>query len=199
MKHLDYLKNKDNVMKQLIETYGNIELRRKEFENPFVTLINSIVSQQLSVKAASTIWQRFIELLNYELQAEKIIVLDNEALRQVGLSYQKISYIKHICESFIKKTIDFSNIDEKSDQEIIDMLVKLKGVGQWTAEMFLMFELARPNVFSFGDKGLMNAINNLYGNNLTQEEVKNIIENYAPYKTYAALYLWKSLNNKPLE
>ena len=119
-------------------------------------------------------------------------------MRQAGCSYNKIRYIKNIAEAVTDKSLDLENITQYDNEEIIRQLTVIKGVGRWTAEMFLIFSLAREDVFSFGDIGLLNAANKLYGNGavLGKDEVMAITESWAPYRSYGCLYLWKSLDNK---
>lgn len=198
--HLQILSSSDDYLGKLIEQYGEIELEEPEihnFEFYFKDLASSIVSQQLSVKAASTIWNRVEALLEFDISPEKIIMTSDDDLRQAGLSKRKVEYIKHLAQSVIDKKINLSNLHELSDEDVINELVKIKGIGRWTAEMFLIFTLKRPDVFSLGDLGLFNAMKRFYGEDLTKERQEEISKNWKPYRTYASLYLWKSLDNAP--
>lgn len=196
MEHLKHLAKIDSKMNELIEKHGFIKLEKTNDENYLMELISSIVSQQLSVKVAKVIWDRFSAYFNNDINPNKILEANDDSLRELGLSYRKISYIKNICEAAIAKTIDFDNLDSYDNEFIIDHLVQIKGIGRWTAEMFLIFSLKRENVFSYGDLGLVNAFKNVYGD-LPKEDIIKIVDSWAPYQTYASLYLWKSLDNKP--
>ena len=183
-------------MKNLIEKYG--ELTLTESKDYFADLARSIVGQQLSGKAASTIWKRVETLLNGEITTDKFLLVPDELMRQAGVSANKTRYIKNIAQAVFDKSLDLENIRSYDNEEIIRQLTKIKGVGQWTAEMFLIFSLAREDVFSFGDGGLNSAINKLYGGGtvLTKDEIKTITEKWKPYRSIACLYLWRSLDNR---
>ena len=181
-------------MKDLIEKHG--ELTLTESNDYFVDLVRSIVAQQLSGKAASTIWKRVETLLNGNITACKFLSVPDESMRQAGISGNKTRYIKNIAQAVMDKSLDFENIRSYDNGEIIQQLTAIKGVGQWTAEMFLIFSLAREDIFSFGDGGLNSAINKLYGGGiaLTKDEIKAITEKWKPYRSIASLYLWRSLD-----
>jgi DNA-3-methyladenine glycosylase II len=185
--------NRDPVMKELIRKYG--ELTLAESKDYFVNLVRSIIGQQLSGKAADTIWKRVTILIDGHITADKILSVSDEALRQAGTSGNKIKYIKNIARAVIDKTLDIDNLPQYDNEEIIRRLTEIKGIGRWTAEMFLIFNLAREDVFSFGDGGLNSALNKLYGNggNLTKENMKAITDKWQPYRSIASLYLWRSL------
>ncbi len=179
---------KDPVMANLINKFGELEVKPSGVD-PFTDLVDSIVSQQLSIKAARTIFGRFKELLKkYPFDPQEILDLDTELARSAGVSYAKISYAKNIAQAVKVGELDFGQFPELSDQEIKDKLIKIKGVGPWTAEMFLIFTLGRPDVFSDGDLGLKNAIKKLYPQGVNPAL-------WRPYTSYACLYLWKSLDN----
>ena len=184
----------DLVMKDLIEKFG--ELTLTESNDYFTDLVSSIVAQQLSGKAASTIWKRVETLLNGEITAEKFLSVPDELMRQAGVSRNKTRYIKNIAQAVLDKSLDLENIRNYDNGEIIRQLTTIQGIGQWTAEMFLIFSLAREDVFSFGDGGLNSAINKLYGSGiaLTKEEIKAITDKWKPYRSIASLYLWRSLD-----
>lgn len=162
----------------------------------FVDLVDSIISQQLSGKAAATIFGRFKKLFpREEITAKQLLKIPDEKIREAGISYSKIKYIKGIAEAVINKQINLNDLDKLSDEEVILELVKLKGVGNWTAEMFLMFTLGRPDIFSAGDLGLQNAMIKLY--KLDAKPKKEILieisQKWSPYRTTASRILWKSL------
>jgi DNA-3-methyladenine glycosylase II len=162
----------------------------------FIALVESIISQQLSIKASDTIFGRFKKLFPKEkITPIKLLEIPDQKIREAGISFSKIKYIKSIAEAIINKQIDLSTIDQFSDDEVILELIKLKGVGQWTAEMFLMFTLGRPDVFSTGDLGLQNAIIKLYKleNKPNKDQLLKISSKWSPYRTIASRILWKSL------
>ncbi len=157
----------------------------------FYALVESIVSQQLAVKAAAAIFNR-VEALLGEITAPRLLAADVDALRSCGLSGRKIQYLRGIAEAADSGAIDFNAIAQKSDAEVIAELVKLKGVGVWTAEMLLIFALGRPDVLSFKDLGIRRGImllNNLDSLDETQFECYR--QRYSPYGTLASLYLWQ--------
>jgi len=151
----------------------------------FVALCNTIVSQQLSGKAADTIWARVVDLFpDRKISRRGVLEISETELRQCGCSFAKIKYLKNLAAA----EINFIRFPELSDQEITQALIAVKGIGPWTAEMFLMFIMNRPDIFSYGDLGLKNAIKKLPG--LQSPEV------WSPYRSYASRILWKSLEIK---
>jgi DNA-3-methyladenine glycosylase II len=164
----------------------------------FEEIAEAIVSQQLSVKAADTIWGRFVKLAG-KVTPEKVAKLSLEDMREVGLSYQKAGYLQSIAASFLAKEIDFSNLHKLDNDAIIAELTNLKGIGPWTAEMFLMFTLGRPDVFSYLDLGLVRGFERVYGvSNPSREQMEAVVAKWSPYRTYAALALWHHKDNQPL-
>lgn len=162
-------------------------------------MIRSVVGQQLSVKAADTIYKRFIALFNSDTfpKAEQIIAMDDDTLRSAGLSFSKISYIKSIANAFISDLIDAEKVAKQSDEEVIQELIQIRGIGRWTAEMVLIFALQRPDVFSIDDLGVRNAIIKWYG--ITdRNEMIALAEQWKPHRSTACWYLWKSLENEPI-
>ena len=183
-------------MKKLVEDHGKLTLT--ESKDYFSDLASMIIGQQLSGKAAATIWKRVSALAGDNLSADKILSISDDALRQAGASSNKVKYIKNLAQAVIDKSLNLENMLNHDDEEIIRQLTAIKGVGRWTAEMFLIFSLARPDVFSLGDGGLNSAVNRLYGNGavLEKDEILNIAEKWKPYRSIASLYLWRSLDNK---
>jgi len=189
-----YLSKKDPVMAKIIKQVPPIEITKAS--NYFEALAESIVSQQLSVKAADTIWQRFVALLpKKKVTAENVWEVPDQKIRDAGISWSKISYIKDLAKKTMESGILFEQFEIMTDEEIITELIKVKGIGRWTAEMFLMFALARPDVFSYGDLGLRRAIQKMYelDHEPTQEEAEKIADKWRPYRTVASRYLWRSL------
>ena len=157
----------------------------------FYALVQSIVSQQLAVKAADAIFRR-VETLLGEITAENLLAADIGSLRACGLSGRKIEYLRGIAEAQISGTVDFESLAEKSDAEIIGELVKLKGVGVWTVEMLLIFALGRPDILSYKDLGIRKGIMMLNGlESLSETEFETYRRRYSPYGTLASLLLWR--------
>jgi len=165
----------------------------------FSRLCQDIISQQLSIKVADVIIKRFEALLSTTvITPESVLAVEDEKLRQVGLSWAKIKYIKDLATKTLSHEVRFERLPNLNNREIIDELTKVKGIGQWTAEMFLIFTLGRENIFSWGDLGLKTAIIKLYkfdpSNKVKfKEQVLTVSEKWQPYKSYACLALWKSL------
>lgn len=184
---------KDKVMKQLI--YENSPLsQRGEREDYFESLARSIVSQQISVQAARSVWERFVKVTN--LDVYKVLHMDDYQVKMIGLSRQKRQYLVDIANHFISQPEIFRDFSKLSDEEVVKILTKIKGIGVWTAQMFLIFTLNRPDVFAPDDRGLQKAIENNY--DLIDYSKKSLIrlsENWRPYRSTACLYLWESLHN----
>ena len=198
MEYIVHFKNVDKKIFELISKFGEINFsisHKKSFAFHFENLVSSIIGQQLSLKAARTIEQRVKLILKNEITPESILDSEDDDLRKTGLSYSKISYIKNLSNSILNGKLDLRTVDVLSDDEVITVLTKVKGIGKWTAEMFLIFSLKRPDVFSLTDVGLLNSIKKLYGDRLSKDEILTIINKWKPYRSYAAIYLWKSLDN----
>lgn len=185
----------DSVLKKLYKQHGPHKFADKS-EHLMKELIEAIISQQLSIKAADTIFSRFLKLFKTDKfpTPEQILKIDIEKLRSVGMSYSKANYVKNIVLAFKDKTIAIEKVKKMTDEEVIIELTKIKGVGKWTAEMILIFTLNREDIFSLGDAGLKRAIKNLY--NITDEKkILKLSENWKPKRSYACWYLWQSLEN----
>lgn len=199
-KILKHLAANDPVLGELISTYPVPDF--KPHTNYYHELVDSIISQQLSVKAARTIEGRFKDLFGGTLPApEQILTKDIEELRSVGLSRPKAGYIQDLARKIIDGTVQFDNLDSLSNDEIIEELTKVKGIGVWTVHMFLMFCMGRLNVLPTGDLGIRNGVKKLYGFQgvPTPEEVTIIAHknNWQPYESIASWYIWQSLDNAP--
>lgn len=196
-----YLSATDSILAPVIAEAGLPTI--KPHKNYYQELVESIVSQQLSVKAARTIMNRFLDLFPGETFPEpgQILEKDVEALRAVGLSRQKATYIQDLAVKVIEGTIQFNHLDGLSNQEVIDELTKIKGVGVWTVHMFLLFCMGRLDVLPTGDLGIKNGIFKLYHlkEKPTLEEMEKIAKKYKwhPYESVASWYVWHSLDNKP--
>lgn len=200
-KILEQLKRSDPIMTSLIENLGESahDCTPNMSTDYFADLCEAIVNQQLSEKAGRTIYNRFLDLLpKRKPHAEFVLKIPDQKLRDVGMSWSKVKYIKSLAQSVLAKQIDFSSLNGLSDDEAISELTKLHGIGPWSAEMFLMFSLGRPDMFSYGDAGLRRAIKQFYGfkKNPTEKQLSVIIQKWSPYKTYACRILWKSLDLK---
>ncbi len=189
--------SKDPILKKIIDL--SLPFERTWGSDYFTDLLESIVSQQLSVKAADTIWGRLKNLLSNEDITPLVIQnIDKEKMRNEGISYQKISYMKDLAVKTLESSILFEQFEIMTDEEIITELIKVKGIGRWTAEMFLMFTMNRSDVFSYGDLGIRKAIQKWYGfdGEPSKEEAEEIAEKWKPYRTLACRYLWRSLELK---
>ena len=191
------LANKDVLLKSLIEEFE--EPRLSSRGDLFATLIKSIVGQQISVIAASAVWSRLFDLVG-EVNPESILAKTHEELRQVGLSNRKVEYIVGIAEAW---TEGLGEIDweQMSDEEVVQELVKLRGVGRWTVQMLLIFALLRQDVFPIDDIGLIRGMEKLYnyGNPLETSELYEISEKWIPYRTMGVWYIWRSIYPEPVE
>lgn len=158
----------------------------------FVSLCESIVSQQLSVKAGDTIWKRFTGKFGNPTP-QKIFAASGQSVRDLGISWSKVSYLKNLAT--YATHFNLQELRDMPDEEVIIELTRVKGIGLWTAEMFLMFTLGRHDVFSYGDVGLKNAIKKLYNYNKdpTKKQMEKLAKKWSPYRTYAARILWRSL------
>lgn len=191
---LKHFKKADPV---LYEVAVKIKLEeRSKSTDYFVNLIESIISQQLSIKASDTIFGRFKKLFpKGNITPQNLLKIPDEKIREAGISFSKIKYIKGIAQAIIDKQIALKALEKMPDEEVIIELVKLKGIGLWTAEMYLMFTLGRPDVFSVGDLGLQNAMVKLY--KLDPKPKKEILidisQKWSPHRTTASRVLWKSL------
>lgn len=196
---IDHLK-KDKVLKKLIERVG--EIKTKKDTDLYCSLLSSIVSQQLSIKAAATIRKRFLLLFDEQYPHPEVLIrLDDEVLRSVGLSYQKAGYLKNIARFSLEKTLDYKRLKKKSDDELIDYLTEIKGVGRWTAEMVLMFSLNREDVFPKDDLGIQNGMIHLYGIKHPSKrelflKMEKLSDNWKPYRTLACKYIWRYKDSK---
>lgn len=191
-KALNHLK-KDKILKKVIDKHGEL-IEIPESENIFKDIFEAIASQQLSIRASDTIINRVKILLKNKITPESFLKVDTEKLRKCGLSYSKIKYIKDLSDKVIKSEIDLENLKNLENEDVILELVKVKGIGRWTAEMILIFTLKREDVFSVGDLGLRNAVSKLYNidkNNI--EIIEGISLQWKPYRSLASRYLWKSL------
>jgi len=192
-----YLSEQDSKLAKIIANYSGEMLQSKG--SSFFSLSRAIVGQQISVKAAESVWKKFECELGGEVTAQNITQALPENLRKCGLSGQKVLYLNELATFFIANPkIDWQ---QKTDDEVIKLLTSIKGIGKWSAQMFLMFHLLRPDIFPLADIGLQKAIEKTYnnGNKLTLKEMSQIAEQWQPYRTVATWYLWRSLDPLPVE
>ncbi|MAX13158.1 MAG: Fe-S cluster assembly protein HesB [Candidatus Marinimicrobia bacterium] len=192
---IEFLK-KDSKMNQLIRIYDPPILKPQD--DYFYSLVRSIVFQQLNGKVAKIIFMRFIKLLPVnKINSRNVLMLDNNEMKKAGLSFQKINYIKNLAHFFNENLFDKKSIEKMSDEEIIELLIKIKGVGQWTIDMFLMFTLNRLDVMPYSDLAIKKGMKSLFSlNELPRKnEMKRLSINWSPYRTIACMYLWKSVDD----
>ena len=192
------LSAKDKKLSMIIKSYPDDFLFSKS--DPFFTLARSIVGQQISVKAAQSVWDR-LEIKVKKLNPEIIITTHSSTLKSVGLSRQKVSYLKNLASAFIEKKIKVSMWNKMNDEQIVQDLTQIKGIGRWTAEMFLIFNLCRADIFPLDDIGMVRALCKLYKIQYptNRESIIKIGEKWRPYRSVATWYLWRSLDPIPVE
>lgn len=186
----------DPVMGGIIRAYKGETLVSRG--DPFYSLARSIIGQQISVKAADTIWGRF-ETLAGSMEPQKVRKLKAEDLRACGLSKQKIAYLTDLSEKFLSEHVDWKLLESMDDEEVIKTLTSIKGIGRWTAEMFLIFCLMRQDVFPIADIGLQKAMKKHYRHNATTSMQRHANKQWRPWRTVATWYLWRSLDPVPVE
>ena len=196
-KGMIYLSNKDKVLKKLIQTYKNEYLDLNS--NYFHSLINSIIGQQISVSAADSMKTKFFKLKR-NITPLTVSKLHTADLRKCGLSRQKILYIRNISKFFLQNKKFIKNINKSSEEEIYNNLIEIKGVGNWTIHMFLMFSYGSSNIFPTGDLGFLKAISKLYKVQLpiSEKKLKLLYKKWSPYSSQATWYLWRSLDPIPV-
>ncbi len=192
-----YLSNKDKVLKKLIQAYRNEYLNLNS--NYFHSLINSIIGQQISVSAADSMKTKFFKLKR-NITPQAVSKLRTTDLRKCGLSRQKILYIRNISKFFLQNKKFIKNINKSSEEEIYNNLIEIKGVGNWTIHMFLMFSYGSSNIFPTGDLGFLKAISKLYKVQLpiSERKLKLLYKKWSPYSSQATWYLWRSLDPIPV-
>lgn len=193
-----YLRKKDKALKKIIDAYEGELLVTKG--DAFFTLARAIVGQQISVKAADSIWKRFHEKVK-KMKPEHVVAVPVEELRACGLSGSKVAYLHSLAHHFINNKKLIKRWPEMDDEAIIQELTSIKGIGRWTAEMFLIFHLGRPDIFPVADLGVLKAIYRHYNNSdkMKLADVRKIAEKWAPYRSVATWYLWRSLDPVPVE
>lgn len=197
-KAVNHLKKCDPVLRAIIERVGPFRMEYGPAE--FQSLAEAILYQQLNGKAAETIFKRFAALAGEPLTPEGILKLTDHQLRSVGLSKQKSAYLKDLAAKTAAGLLDFSRLPEMSDEEVIQHLTQVKGIGVWTAHMFLMFSLRRPNVLPTGDYGVQVAVKKHYRKRKLPKpkDMEKIARAWEPYRSVACWYMWRSLDIKTL-
>jgi DNA-3-methyladenine glycosylase II len=197
-----HLARRDRVMKKLIPQFGEARLQSRG--DAFTTLARSIVGQQISVKAAQSVWDRFAALVDgstTKLPATGVVKLKTDAMRGAGLSARKVEYLRDLAAHFTEGQVHVRQWQQMDDEAIIEELVAIRGIGRWTAEMFLIFHLMRPNVLPVDDLGLIKGISVNYfsGEPVTRVEAREVGDAWAPYRSVATWYIWRSLDPLPVE
>jgi DNA-3-methyladenine glycosylase II len=198
-KILNHFKKNDPMLYSYFLKIGTLEPIKKDTPgNYFSRLCREIIGQQLSDKSSEAILLRFTKLFsNRRARPSDVIDLPHETLRKTGMSHAKARYVRNLAEAILGGELDVSRLDRLTDREVIAELIKVKGIGPWTSEMFLMFVLGREDIFSHGDLGLRKGIKKIYKfkKDPTKKQIENIISRWSPYKTYASRVLWMSLEN----
>jgi DNA-3-methyladenine glycosylase II len=196
------LMRRDPVLAIAIKKIGPCRMAERQRKDHLSALVGAIVSQQLSTKAAATIYGRFAALFDGQgFDAAAIAAHSDAVLRGVGLSGQKVGYLRDLSARIVDGRLQLDALDSLADEEVIERLTAVKGFGRWTAEMFLMFRLHRPDVLPVGDLGIVKAIQKAYGLRKvpTADRMVRIGEPWRPYRSVACWYLWASLHNAPLK
>ena len=194
------LLRRDPVLATIIKAHGPCGLSAAQRADHFSALVRAIVFQQLSTKAASTIYSRLVAALpNGELTPPAVAALTDDQLRSVGVSRQKAGYLRDLCQKVMAGVVPLDQLEHMDDEQVITTLTTIKGIGRWSAEMFLMFRLHRPDVFPVGDLGIVNAVMKAYRfrKKPSADKLRRLGENWKPYRSVASWYLWRSLGNTP--
>lgn len=193
-----YLSKKDRVLKRLIPQFGDAMLISRG--DAFVTLARSVVGQQISVKAAQTVWDRFAGLSKSTLNPSRVLKFKVDDMRAAGLSARKVEYIVDLALHFSSGQLHPNKWESMNDEEIIDELVAIRGIGRWTAQMFLIFHLLRPNVLPLDDVGLLNGISQNYfsGEDVSRSDAREVAQAWEPFCSVATWYIWRSLDPVPV-
>jgi DNA-3-methyladenine glycosylase II len=193
-----HLAKRDRVMRKLIPTFGEACLESRG--DAFTTLARSIVGQQISVKAAQSVWQRFAALPK-SVQPGAVLALDAPSMRAAGLSARKVEYLRDLALHFDAGKVHVRQWQQMDDEAIIEELVAIRGIGRWTAEMFLIFHLMRPNVLPLDDVGLLRGISVNYfsGEPVSRAEAREVGDAWAPFRSVATWYIWRSLDPLPVD
>lgn len=201
MNAIEFLRQ-DKKLRPVIERIGTVKIHKRK--NICLHLCSSIMSQQLSTKVAAVFHRRFLELYGKkEPTPQQVVDTPFEKLRAIGLSNAKTTYIQNVCKFFIEHNITDKQLYAMSNEEVIELLTQIKGVGKWTVEMILMFSLGREDVFAIDDLGLQQAVIGLYDlkhrkKKIMREKILKISAQWSPYRSYASMYLWRWKDNEPV-
>ena len=192
------LMRRDPILAPVIKRHRARSLLDTPHADPFPALVRTITAQQISTKAAATIHGRLVALVPREVTPGAMLALTDEQLRGAGLSRQKTAYLRDLAVKVESGELPVHSLHELTDEDVIDAIVKVKGLGRWSAEMFLMFRLHRPDVLPVDDLGIVTAIQRLYGlrKRPKPDRIRKIAEPWRPYRTVACWYLWRSLENE---
>ena len=195
-----HLSRADPVMRRIVKAVGPCRLKPGARGDNFTTILRAIVGQQLSAKAAETIWQRLIALHpnGRKVHPEDILTATDKQLRAVGLSNAKVLYVKDLAENVLNGELQLARIGRFDDERIVTDLVAVKGIGRWTAEMFLIFKLGRPDVWPVDDLAIRNAVTRAYNLEPTKSNMASVAEPWRPWRSVASWYLWRSLALDPV-
>ncbi len=202
---VEALRRSDPVIRRLIDEHGPLDeeqRRRGRPLEPYGALVRSIVGQQLSTKAARSIYERLTALFDGRTPSPaELLAADPERVRSVGLSRPKVAYLRSLAEHVESGELELDRLSELSDEDVSGQLTAVKGLGQWTADMFLIFHLGRPDVLPVGDLGIRRAVERAYGLEEMPDAAKltEIAEPWRPNRSLASLYLWRSLDNEPVQ
>jgi DNA-3-methyladenine glycosylase II len=201
-KVLSHFKKVDPLLYQAIEKLGEIKpYQIRNSGDYFSDLCEAIVGQQLSGRAADTIWGRFKELFpKKKVTPKEVLKISEDEMRKAGMSYAKARSVRDLAAKVEAGELEIKKLDKLTDKEIMEQLIKVKGIGPWTAEMFLMFTLGREDIFSHGDLALVKAIKQIYKlENPTRDQIEEIVIKWSPYRSYACRTLWRSLETKIIQ
>jgi DNA-3-methyladenine glycosylase II len=195
------LARRDPILRDLMRRHGPCGLADSQHTDPFQALVHAIISQQLSTKAAATIAARVDALLDGLPIPARVAAVSDAQLRSAGLSGQKVSYLRDLCARIADGSLPLDTLDHMQDEEVIEALTRVKGIGRWTAEMFLMFRLHRPDVLPVGDLGIVKAVQRAYRLRTLPSPTRllRLGELWRPYRSVACWYLWASLENAPVQ
>jgi DNA-3-methyladenine glycosylase II len=200
---LEHLRGADATLARVIDEHGPLDLEARRRGRPpdaYGALLRAIVGQQLSVKAARSIFNRLTEQFGGRAPTpEELLAAETDALRGAGLSGAKVAYLRSLAEHVLSGQLELDRLGDLSDDDAMRELTAVKGLGEWTAHMFLLFHLGRPDVLPVGDLGVRRAVERLYGLEglPSREELEALAERWRPYRSLASLYLWQSLDNAP--
>ena len=192
------LMKRDRILRKVIPQFGDLHLTGRG--EPFMTLARSIIGQQISVKSAEAAWQRFL-LVCPKCTPAQVIKAGAVSLAGCGLSKRKADYILDLAEHFKAKRVHADKWSDMEDEAVIAELIQIRGIGRWTAEMFLIFNLLRPNILPMDDAGLLNSISRNYfsGEPVSRSDIREVAANWEPWRTVATWYLWRSLEPVPVK